>query len=363
MYFSFYSAFIYDELDTKIRREGEEDMAKYTKREAREWAKENLRGMANVIIPTFTQDLTRLNEKGIRHDVRKVMEFGFTGTLLVSETATTFDEYNQFVTWAVDEAKGRLHLIHHASFNTLEENIRAVQASEAAGADLVLLSYPPNFYPKNQNEIFEYTKAFCDATNLGIILFPVPLWGFERLHPAGMDPKIIDRMIKEIPNIVAIKAEAGMPLISGFAHMYNLYKDDVVVSMPLEDNALPLATLVPMKWMGTSNYEYFGPTLPKLFNLIQEGRTEEAFDLYWKIHPARLAHAAQSATTSGANFLHRMAWKYQGWLTGMNGGPLRAPTMRLNQKQMSALRQGLIQSGIEVTSDDDSQFFIGRNPE
>jgi len=37
--------------------------------------------------------------------------------------------------------------------------------------------------------------------------------------------------------------------------------------------------------------------------------------------------------------------------------------MRLNQKQMSALRQGLIQSGIEVTTDDDSQFFIGRNPE
>lgn len=46
--------------------------------------------MANVIIPSFSQDLTRLNEKGIRHDVRKVIENGFTGTLLVAETATTF---------------------------------------------------------------------------------------------------------------------------------------------------------------------------------------------------------------------------------------------------------------------------------
>lgn len=338
-------------------------MAVYNKSEAREWAKQNLRGLANIVIPTFTQDLSRLNEKGIRHDIRKVIELGFTGTLLVSETATTFDEYIQFVDWSVDEAKGKLQLIHHASFNTLEENVKAVQAAEAAGADLVLLSYPSSFFPKDANEIFEYTKTMCDATNLGVILFPVPLWGFERLHPAGMDPQIIKRMIKEIPNIVAIKAEAGMPLIAGFAHMYHLYKDDVVISMPLEDNAMPLATLVPINWMGTSNYEYFGSSLPRMLDLIHEGRMEEAFDLYWKIHPARLAHAVQTATTSGANFLHRMAWKYQGWLNGMNGGPLRNPTMRLNQKQMTALRQGLIQSGIEVTSDDDSKFFIGRNPE
>jgi len=338
-------------------------MARYTKKEAREWAKENLHGLANVIIPTFTQDLTRLNEKGIRHDVRKVIEFGFTGTLLVSETATTFDEYIQFVSWAADEAKGRLHLIHHASFNTLEENIRAVRASESAGADLVLLSYPSNFYPRSSNDIFEYTKAFCDATNLGVILFPVPLWGFERLHPAGMDPQIIDRMIKEIPNIVAIKAEAGMPLIAGFAHMYNLYKDDVVISIPLEDNGIPLSTLIPVQWMGTSNYEYYGSVMPRLFNMIKEGKIKEAFDLYWQIHPARLAYASLSSAVSGANFLHRMLWKYQGWLTGMNGGPLRQPTMRINHRQMQALRQGLIQSGIPVTEDDDSQFFIGRNPE
>jgi 4-hydroxy-tetrahydrodipicolinate synthase len=58
-----------------------------------------------------------------------------------------------------------------------------------------------------------------------------------------------------------------------------------------------------------------------------------------------------------------MLWKYAAWLNGFSGGPLRQPTMKINQSQMSAIRQALIASGIEVTKDDDSQFFVGRFPE
>ena len=71
-------------------------MAQYTKTESRKWAKENLHGLVNVVIPSFTQDLKGLNEKAIRHDVRKCIELGFTGTLLVSEVAMSLEEYIQF---------------------------------------------------------------------------------------------------------------------------------------------------------------------------------------------------------------------------------------------------------------------------
>jgi 4-hydroxy-tetrahydrodipicolinate synthase len=94
-------------------------MAEYRKSEAREWARAKMRGVANVITPTFTQDLRGVNERAIRHDVRKEIEYGFWGALMVAETATTPSEYSQCMTWAVDEAKGKLHLIHHASISTL----------------------------------------------------------------------------------------------------------------------------------------------------------------------------------------------------------------------------------------------------
>lgn len=335
-------------------------MAQYTRLEAREWAKANLQGMANVIIPSFSQDLTRLNEKGVRHDIRRTIELGFTGTLLVAETATTLEEYIQFTKWAVDEAKGKLTIIHHASFNTLEENIQAVQAAEEAGAELVLLSYPANFYPKDSQEIYEYTKAFAESTNLGIVLFPVPLWGFERLHPAAIDPKIIRQLLDDVPNIAAIKAEGGMPLIAGFTECYQLFNDEVIVTTPLEKDAFGLGNLVPIQWMGTSNYEMYGDVLPKLFNLMKEGRFEEVYEQYWKLQPARSTIGKFMASSDGAGLVNRMLWKYASWLTGFNGGPLRQPTMKVNSTHMTAIRQALIKSGIEVSNDDDSQFYLGR---
>jgi 4-hydroxy-tetrahydrodipicolinate synthase len=46
-------------------------MASYRKAEARDWAKQHLRGVADVVIPSFSADLARLNEKGIYHDIRR----------------------------------------------------------------------------------------------------------------------------------------------------------------------------------------------------------------------------------------------------------------------------------------------------
>jgi 4-hydroxy-tetrahydrodipicolinate synthase len=337
-------------------------MANYRKSEAREWAKATMRGVANVLTPTFTQDLRGVNERAIRHDVRKEIEYGFWGALLVAETATTLQEYVQCIEWAAEEAKGRLHLIHHASFNTLEENITAVQAAERAGAELVLLAYPANFYPESNEDIYHYTKTFCAQTNLGVMLFPVPLWGFERLHPAGFAPELLKRLVDDVPNIVAIKAEGGYPTIAGFIQTYKMLGDRVVVTFPLESDGLPLASVIPLQFMGTSNYEYYGPMVPRIFALIQEGRFDQAMELYWQIHPARLTNMNTMAMIAGSNFIHRMIWKYQGWLNGFNGGPLRQPTMRLVDRQMKALRQGLVSAGLEVTVDPDKAFFVGRNP-
>ena len=69
----------------------------YSRAEAKERAFAKWKGVCNVILPSFTADLKRLNEKAIRHDVRRNIEHGFWGTLLVSECATTAAEYRQFM--------------------------------------------------------------------------------------------------------------------------------------------------------------------------------------------------------------------------------------------------------------------------
>ncbi|MCW5574623.1 MAG: dihydrodipicolinate synthase family protein [Burkholderiales bacterium] len=338
-------------------------MIPYKKADARAWAKDNMKGVANVVIPSFSSDLTKLNEKGIRHDLAKELELGFWGTLLVSEVAITVPEYRQFFQWSKDMVGDKLVLIHHAGFNTLAQNIEAVKIAEKEGAQLVLLAYPQNFYPTTAKEIYDYTKSFCDATDLGVILFSVPHWGFERIHPAGMPPELIAQMIKDIPNIVCVKSEGGNPTPSGFIQTWKRHSHEVVVTFPVEAEALPYMGLIPMQFMGTSNSEYYGAMIPKMFNLAHDGKFEEMMELYWQLHPARMAYKHVGGTfRGGIHVTHRTLWKYMAWLQGFNGGPLRQPALKVSDSHMRQLREASRKSGLNPTPDPDSQYFIGRNP-
>ncbi|MBN3786492.1 dihydrodipicolinate synthase family protein [Burkholderia sp. Ac-20353] len=338
-------------------------MASYKKSDARAWAREHLTGCSAVTIPSYSADLKRLNERGIRHDIELAMEFGFRYTLLCSEVAITPEENAQFTAWARDTAGDRLGLFFHAAFGTLAENIEAVKLAENAGADIVLLSYPPQFWPTTEQDIYDYTKTFCDATDLAVMLFPIPLWGFERIHPAGMSVELVRRLLDDCPNIVAIKSEQGFPLPAGICEMYHHFRDEVVISCPIEGDAIPLMSLMKLQFSGTSNTAWMSGYYPKAFELARNGQWEEAMAMYWKVNPARNANgAAAQSYAGGTGVLNRTMWKYQDWLAGFNGGPLRAPAMRVPDRIMKTLRQGLVASELPVTSDPDSAFMVGRFP-
>lgn len=335
-------------------------MASYTKKEAREWGRQHLVGVANVTIPTMTSDFTRLNEKAIRHDVNLTIEHGFVGSLAVSEVPLSFEEHDQFQRIMVDEAKGRLIVVHHAVFNTLEDNIAAVKRAEANGAELVLLGYPPHFYPKSYDEVYAYSKAMCDATNLAVMLFPVPIWGFGRLHPADIPVPVLRRLVDDCPNVAAIKTEGGMPYIMSAIECHREFHKDVVISSPLEYEYIPLAQVMDIPFCGTNYSAFFGPWIPRAHKLIREGKFNEATEIYYKLDPMRKAVA--TVGFGGHALSNRLMWKYQSWLQGYNGGPIRHPTARVHGRDMAMLRNATQAAGLNPTTSTDEEFFIGRNP-
>lgn len=333
----------------------------YTRREAKGWARERMRGVSNVLLPTFTSDLKRLNERAIRHDVRRNVELGFSGALLVSECGTTYDEMRSFIEIATDEARGRQLLILHGSFDTMDDTIAMARFAEGCGASALLLAYPPTFRPGSEDDIYAYTRAVSDSTDLAVILFAVDLWGFGRLHPSGFSPALLSRMAG-LETVVALKYEVGFPGVAGMVEIQKLCRDKVLISGPMEFHWPAWVECFGMQWAGTSNYEYYGDACPRYLGLLQDGECEAGMEIYWKIHPARIANFEATQAWRGAHFVHRLQWKYQGWLNGYNGGPLRLPVMRLDSQTMGRLRQGLLAAGIPCTDDPDSAFFAGRNP-
>lgn len=335
-------------------------MPVYTKSEARAWAREKMLGVANVVIPTVTGDCTALNEQAARHDVETTIAHGFVGALACSEVVMSMEEYRRFVEVMVEQAAGRIFVVHHAVFNTLEDNIVAARLAAEAGAELVLLGYPPCFYPQSLEEVYAYTKAFCDATDLAVMLFPIPTWGFGRFSPIDMPVDLLRRLVDDCPNVVAIKAEGGMPHIMGPIEVHRAFQDEVVISFPMEHEFIPLAQLIDVPFCGTNFSAFFGPVLPRVFDMIRERRFDEATAEFHRIDPARNAFA--SVPQAGGGLINRLLWKYEGWLQGYNGGPLRHPTARVYQRDMAALRRGQEAAGLDPTPDADALFFVGRNP-
>ncbi|KAB1652839.1 dihydrodipicolinate synthase family protein [Pseudoclavibacter chungangensis] len=336
-------------------------MVDYTKDQARAWAKAHWKGAIAVTMPSYTPDFSKVNENAIRHDILKLKELGFAGTLLVTELNVTPEENARITAVAREVAGADFHLFFHAAFNTLEENIHALKLAEKEGVDSVLVSYPTAFWPTSHQEVYDYTKALTDSTKLSAMLFALPAWGFERIDPAGMPVSFVRHVLDTIPNIVAVKSEQGYPTIGGIMEMYHHFRDEVIISCPIESETIPLMSVLDFQFSGTSNTNWMSDYFPRAFALAQSGEWEEAMQLWWQVSPARAANVAiLTGSSTGTTVINRTGWKYQEWLAGFNGGALRAPAPRIPDRLMKQARAALVASGLPVTDLPDSEFVKGR---
>ena len=130
--------------------------------------------------------------------------------------------------------------------------------------------------------MYDFTRAVADKTELGIILFCDGIWNFERFHPSGFPPDLVGRLVEDLPNVVAIKNHTGKPGVAGIAEIFHRFGDEVLVCDQLEINTPAWVLAFGMQFLGTSNYEYLGDTVPRYFQLLQEGHFDEAMQLYWE---------------------------------------------------------------------------------
>lgn len=330
--------------------------------DAKAWARERFQGVCNVIVPSYTSDLKALNEAAIRHDVRRNIELGFWGALLVSEAGTTLDEMRAFMEIAVDEAKGRHAFLLQGVFDTPADIIAMNRDAAAIGVDGVLLGQPNSFYPTTLGQLEEYTRMVCEATDLPVVLFIVAHSNLARLDPRGYPQEVLERLVG-LDTVVAVKYELGRSQTMVTYECFRRLADkDVLLSDPMEYNAPMWAEVFDLQWMGTSNYEYYGDRTPRMFEALRAGKTDEAMRIYWEVEPARAARSAEMAAVASSNFVPRYLWKYQAWLNGYSGGPIRQPAMKLNDGQIRRVTSGLLAAGIIDHADDPAEFFIGRNP-
>ncbi len=344
-------------------------MAEYTKSEAKEWAKEKFRGIENVVTPSFKPanlgdgDMFVLDEPGVRHDVNMCVKHGFFATTVAAEGVplmlheTILRPYYRMVK---SEAKERILLDAYICNNTMDEQIRNIKIAEEEDLDSVMVAFPPSFRPKSEEEAYEYFETICRATNLAVVAYPSHKYNFERFHPARFSPDLVDK-IADIENVVAMKL--GVPDLSMQYECVKRCGHKVMLNSPVV-SWWPLFVLeLGVKWAGSAPYEYLqtpeNPRLVEHFDLLLAGRMDEAMKLYWEMTPARDTFedlVMPTVLTGNYNIMH---WKYMGWLTGMNGGPMTLPTARLYERDKIRFKDGLVRSGI-APREPEEEFYAGR---
>lgn len=328
------------------------------KSDLKKWAREKFKGPENCTLPSFSPDLSELDEEGIRWDVHQAIRHGFFSTLCTCEAGMTPDEVKRFVEIVADEAKGKILVSITLMCDSFKKSRELLAHAEKVGCSHVLFGYPANFYPKTSEEIFQVTKELCDSTNLGIVLYPTPHFNFERLHPSAFPLEVLNRAA-EFDNVVAIKlGEAGL-----IAECWRKFGDQVLLSCPIERWWPMLYLAYKQQWIGAGPYETMQspdkPYLVQYGKLMMEGKMDEAMEIFWNINTARLIFEQEHMKVVMLGVYPWTLYKYYQWLVGGNGGLTRQPSIKIHQHQMELARMALRFIGI-TPNELDEEFYVGK---
>ncbi len=328
------------------------------KSEMKAWAKENLVGVENIAFPSFSPDLSELDEDGIRWDVQQSIRHGFFSTLCAVETGMTFDEIKRFVSIVADEGRGKILVSLVLLVDSFEKTMALIRHAEKVGCHSVTLGFPTNYYPHDLEAFYESAKTIIEATNLAITIYPSPHFNLGRFHHSGFPPTLVARLA-ELPNVVGCKVgEPGL-----VADIHRLCRGQILISNPVE-RFLPLMwQSCQMQWIGAGCYEYMQsvdkPYVVDYFRMIREGKTKEGMEIFWKLNSIRSFFEQQHGPTAMSGTYNWPMQKYYLWLVGGNGGYTRQPCMKIHKSETEPYKRHLNALGIDV-NENEEEFYYGK---
>ena len=317
---------------------------KYTKADAKAYAREHFRGVWAATATPFNDDLS-LNEAGFRSNLTHWIQTLKLGGLFVSGKQGEFfsmsvAERKRTFDLAVEEAQGRCGVVTSCSDTNLDVVLDLARHSEAIGADYIVVHSPVlHFAHDPEATVYEYYRYLSEQTNIGIALWNHPDCGYL------MSPELCAR-IADLPNIVAIKYSVDRAM---YKRLTEIAGDKILVSTASEEEWLD--NIIELGWS-----LYLCSTPPFLLQtavdqrineytqLAFEGKHAEARAVRDSLNPAR--QAFKDARPKGTPQAYTKYWME---LLGQVGGPVRRPLLSLSEQEKAATREAFARSGLRLS--------------
>ena len=319
---------------------------KYRKLEAKDYARENMKGLWAANLTPFGPDLA-LDEDGFRRNLRHwIDDLGLGGLFIAGKQAEFFsmslDERKRLLEIAVDEADGNCGTLMSCSDENLDTVLELARHAEGAGADYIIVHSPPLYFHKTVDQVlYEYYRHICEQVEIGVAVWHQPDYGYV------MGPDVCAR-IAELPNIVAIKYSVARELYSELTRKAG---DKLIVSTSAEEQWLE--NIVELGWQ-----VYLCSTPPYLMQTKHDRRMQEYTDLAMAGHVARAREVRDSLEPVRAALrdtrpadkpqAHQKYWQD---LLGQAGGPVRRPLLNLTDAEKAATKAAFEGCGLSLGKD------------
>ena len=316
---------------------------KYSKFDAKEYARENMKGIWAAALNPFNDDLS-LNEAGLRSNIRHwIDDLKIQGLFVAGKQGEFFSmsvpERKRNFEISVDECAGKAGVIVSVSDQNMEVALDLAHHAQNCGADYIVLHAPVLSFVHDRGDVlYQYYKRFCDQLDIGIAMWSHPDSGYL------MQPEECAR-IAELPNIVAIKYSVPREM---YARLHHMIGDKIQVSTSAEDEWLDNIEELGWQLYLCSSPPYQLQTANDLrmhdyTQLAFSGRFDEARKVRDSLNPVRDAMKATRPPGKPTAF-----GKYWQELLGQVGGRVRAPMLELTDAEKDVICKGFAECGLRL---------------
>ncbi len=316
---------------------------KYSKLDAKDHAREHMRGIWAAALNPFNDDFS-FNEAGLRANIRHwIDDLGISGLFIAGKQGEFFsmslDERKRNFEIAVEECDGRAGTIMSASDQNFDTVAELARHAQDCGADYVVVHAPMLHFVTDQDDtVFNYYKALCDRLDIGIAMWSHPDSGYL------MSPELCAR-IADLPNIVAIKYSVPRAMYVRLSHMVG---DKIHVSTASEGDWLENIIELGWKLYLCSSPPYqiqsrVDQRMNEYTRLAFAGQFEQARAVSASLQPVR--DAFKASKPGGKPQAHGKYWQE---LLGQVGGGVRPPLLALNGAEKEGIRRAFEGCGLRI---------------
>lgn len=234
------------------------------------------------------------------------------------------DEWPHLLSTTVQAAGGKATVMCGLHYKDTIRTIEDAKRAQDLGADGLQVC-PPIFNLPSQDDILDYFEALSDAIDIGIMVYDTH-W-----MPGGrIDTDTILRMA-DFEQVAAVKWSNAEDLpyedMTQFAHIFNVIDNTV---SPIRCHKLGGKGFVQTTVFAHPPHDL------KVWELMEEGRYDEAEELYYRVHSPLREFGSKISVRSGGQ---GRTGKGLMTIMGHPVGASRPPSKPLNDEEMAELRE------------------------